>query len=104
MPDDSVAKMSEQTLLDKGKTEAKRCVNCKWWLKAFLAADENEAWGDQQFNFGECRQSPPTALPGNRVYESAGEAGKPKATVSIKQARFPHTYHDDWCGSWEHKT
>ena len=101
MPDDTGL---EEVKAKMQETEAKRCSNCQWWLKALVPGEEKDAWGEQLFHFGECRQSPPTALSGNRTYESAGEVGAKKASVIIKQARFPHTFDTDWCGSWEKRT
>lgn len=101
MPDDTILEMKEKS--EVAVPLDKRCGTCRWWLKALVPPDQQEAWGQKVFNFGECRAVPPTALASNRTYESAGEAGRQKATVSIKQARFPHTYDLDWCGSWTAK-
>lgn len=97
MPDDTALVTNE---LGGTEKSSKVCANCAWWLRALVPPEQQDAWGQQTFNFGECRACPPTALSSNRKYESAGEAGQQKATVSIKQARFPHTYDNDWCGSW----
>ena len=85
---------------DAPEKVVKCCGTCKWWLRAYTTPDQAKSWGKQAFDFGECRGMPPTALSSNRTYEAAGEKDKPRPTVTIKQARFPHTYDVDWCAFW----
>ena len=99
MPDDTMHE-DKETEQPVTKPEPKRCGTCMWWLQAIVPEQQQGTWGKQEFNFGECRACPPTALPTNRTYESAGEVGQHRAKVTIKQARFPHVFDDDWCGMW----
>lgn len=101
MPDDTA--LNVQDVPEEPKKELKACENCMWWLRAYTAPEEAKAWGKSAFDFGECRAVPPTALSTNRTYEAAGDRGKARPTVTIKQARWPHTYNIDWCGMWTPK-
>ena len=101
MPDDYKEHEHEDDAQQEQSAGLQRCVNCNWWLQALIPDSQQAAWSSQGFNFGECRACSPTALPTNRTYESAGEVGQQRAKVTIKQARFPHTFEDDWCGMWK---
>ena len=78
--------------------QEKECRTCRWWI--VMKPSNPKLWGVSEFPFGECRSNPPTALSGDApYYPTTDQTGQ--IFVNIKQARFPHTFPDDWCGRWE---
>lgn len=85
---------------EDNRKERKDCSTCRWWVRARPLPEAVEAWGMEMFPFGECRGMPPSALAGEKIMQAQNDpTGNIKAIV--KQARFPHTVPDDWCGMWE---
>ncbi len=102
MPEENVVKVKDVINEDQVQ-ELKECSNCRWWSRARPLPATIELWGMEMFAFGECRGSPPSALAGDRKLVAQNDPNG-ETFVLVKQARFPHTYHDDWCRVWEVRT
>ncbi len=98
--------MPNEELISEEKEVAERiervCNTCRWWTRERPQPGTVETWGLEMFPFGECRQSPPTALPGDRRFAAVNDVTG-ELFVNIKLARFPHTYPQDWCGGWDER-
>jgi len=99
MPEENCIEEVKAEVQDKDRRD---CSTCKWWTRARPIAETVEVWGMEMFAFGECRGTPPSALPGERKLVAQNDPDG-ETYVLIKQARFPHTYHNDWCGWWAAK-
>ena len=80
------------------KLNLKECASCRWWTVMRPTPDTVKQWGIEEFPFGECRAMPPTALATSTPFPPPTAQAIP--AVAIKNARFPHTFPDDWCGAW----
>ena len=97
MPDEKVAVTEEDKTQEDVKVE---CSTCLGWIRARPPEEKRHLWGMDWFNFGECHGGTPSALAGDRRMVAQNDPSGENYVV-VKQTRFPHTDHDDWCLCWK---